>query len=326
MSAPSTKTLALTGATGFIGGALIRLLTARGWRVRALVRSTSQERFRGGPGTEMVTGDLADTGALERLVAGADAVVHAAAAVRGWGTRFQETNVEGTRRLVRAASRQRRAPRLVLLSSLAAREPHLSPYAASKRAAEDVLAQHAGDMPWTILRPPAVYGPGDRELLPLFTWMARGLAPVLGSPEARFSLLYVQDLADCIVHLVEEDLSPGTTHEVHDGHRGGYGWTELIGVIERLSGRRAVRIRVPAPLASSVAALNLIAKRALGYAPMLTPGKIRELTHPDWVCDDRPLSATTTWRPAISLEEGLRRTLVQPTLPPFRRSPGSNDE
>lgn len=319
-----SKTLALTGATGFIGGNLIRRLIQQGWRVRALVREGSQDRFPAEPGTERIVGDLADTGALEQLVAGVDVVIHAAAAVRGWEATFQEANVVGTRRLVRAAARQQVAPRFLLISSLAAREPQLSAYAASKRGAEDTLAQESGDMSWTVLRPPAVYGPGDRELLPLFTWMARGFAPVLGTPGARFSLLYVDDLADSIVQMIAEPHATGAVHEVHDGHPGGYGWDDVIGTIESLSGRRARRIRIPAPLVSSVAALNLVARRALGSAPMLTPGKVRELTHQDWVCKDGTLCRATAWRPRIGLEEGLRRTLGHPTLLPLGR-PRSND-
>lgn len=317
MSTPPTKTIAITGTTGFIGGVLRGRLEAQGCRVRALVRRASRERFASSPGTEEILGDLADSEALERLVSGAETVVHAAAALRGSRASFQETNVEGTRRLVRAAAQRRPAPHFVLVSSVAAREPHLSAYAATKRAAEDVLAEEAGDMAWTVLRPPAVYGPGDRELLPLLSWMARGIAPVLGSAQARFSLLFVEDLADCIVRLATGGPAPSAVHEVHDGHRGGYGWSDVIETIARLSGRRTYRLRIPAPLASSIAALNLVARRALGSAPMLTPGKVRELTHPDWVCDDSSLLAATSWRPAIGLEEGLRRTLYPSRVPPY---------
>ena len=80
---------------------------------------------------------------------------------------------------------QQHLPRFISISSLAAREPHLSPYAESKKKGEEILAKRAGDRPWAVLRPPAVYGPGDKELLPLFRWMFRGIGPVLGPPEAR---------------------------------------------------------------------------------------------------------------------------------------------
>lgn len=320
VSEKQIETIAVTGATGFIGRTLARRLAGLGFRVRVLVRPRTTRTYRAGRGVEVVVGDLAEEPALERLVTGTRSVVHCAGQVRGGSAGFQATNVEGTRRLARVAARQARQPHLVAISSLAAREPQLSPYAASKRAAEAALAEEAAEAdgaPWTILRPPAVYGPGDRELLPLFTWMARGIAPDLGPPDARFSLVFVDDLADCIAQLVRAGAATGAIHEVHDGQRGGYGWDDVARAVSLLSGRRTRRVRVPAPLATSIAAANLFAQSLFGGAPMLTPGKVRELRHPDWVCDDASLLAATNWRPAVRLEEGLRRTLFPATCAPL---------
>ena len=253
---------------------------------------------------------------------GVDVVVHCAGAVRGWRARFQETNVDGTRRLVRALLRDTAGPvpHVVFVSSLAAREPHLSPYAASKRAAERVLEEEFDGVPWTALRPPAVYGPGDREILPLFSWMARGLAPVLGREDARFSLLYVDDLVECLARLAQHAGPTRGVREIHDGRVGGYDWNDVRAAVARLSGRPVRRVRVPLPLLRLLAALNLGLRSSFGSTgsvirgPLLTPGKVRELYHPDWVCDDSTLRAETGWRPRVSLAEGLRRTLF-PTAP-----------
>jgi len=314
------ETIAVTGATGFIGRALVGRLAALGYGVRVLVRPRAAKTYRAGRGVEVVVGDLAQDPALERLVAGTRAVVHCAGRVRGRSSGFRATNVAGTRRLARVVARQSAQQSLVALSSLAAREPQLSPYAASKRAAETALAEEAeatGSAPWTILRPSAVYGPGDRELLPLFEWMARGIAPDLGPPDARFSLLFVDDLAECIAHLVRAGAATGAVHEVHDGQRGGYTWDDVARAVALLSGRRARRVRVPAPVATSIAGANLVARSLFGGAPMLTPGKVRELRHPDWVCDDTSLRSATSWKPAVRLEEGLRRTLFPATGAPL---------
>jgi nucleoside-diphosphate-sugar epimerase len=218
-------------------------------------------------------------------------------------------NVDGVARMVRAAAEQHPPPRFLLISSLAAREPHLSYYAASKRQGEDALALNSGKMPWVVLRPPAVYGPGDRELLPIFQWMARGIAPVIGSGKGRFSLLYVEDLADAIIQWLECGNRHYCTFELHDGHNGGYSWHEIVDTMARLKRAKILRARIPVFFVKLLATVNLMAAKVFGSTPMLTPGKVRELIHPNWVCDNAEFNNHTGWTPRISLEDGLRRTL-----------------
>ncbi|UCF95370.1 MAG: NAD-dependent epimerase/dehydratase family protein, partial [Desulfobacterales bacterium] len=306
-------TIALTGATGFIGNALVRRLEAAGGRIRALVRPASAHtRLLAGTSVQRVEGDLADPDSLRRLVHDAEAVVHCAGRVRGASQAdFDRVNVDSVAQLVQVARRQHRVPRFLLISSLAAREPHLSAYAASKRQGEEVLAAAAGAMPWAAFRPPAVYGPGDRELLPLFRWMSRGITPVLGTRNARFALLFVEDLAEAVLGWLDCRKAGPFVFELHDGRPGGYTWNDVIATASRVFARGIIRIPVPEILLQGLAALNLMTARRLGYAPMLTPGKVRELRHPDWVCDNRRLSEETGWAPRVALEEGLRRTLGQ---------------
>jgi nucleoside-diphosphate-sugar epimerase len=305
------RTLALTGGTGFIGSALIRRLTSSGWHIRALLRPASASKRPAGIPAEWIEGDLENHQSLLRLVRGVDAVVHCAGTVRG-ATRaqFNHVNVNGVAQLVQAATEQHPAPRFLLMSSLAAREPQLSPYADSKRLAEGVLAAESAKMPWTVFRPCAVYGPGDRELQPVWRWMAKGIAPLPGSDQGRFSLIYVEDLVEAIVGWLNCNNGQGRTFELHDGKPGGYSWHDVIATVGHLRrGRLPVCIRIPLILAKLIAMLNLATARAVGYAPMLTPGKIRELQHSDWICHNAALSASTGWTPRILLAEGLRRTL-----------------
>jgi nucleoside-diphosphate-sugar epimerase len=304
-----TQTIAITGATGFIGRRICsRLLEAR-CRVRALVRSPRRASERLPDTVELIEGSLADPDRLTELVDGADGVVHCAGAVRG-ATReqFDRVNVDGVRALLRALQAQPQPPRLLSLSSLAAREPGLSHYAASKRRGEQVLAEEAGKVAWVALRPPAVYGPGDTELLPLFRAMARGLAPVPGSPVARFSMLYVDDLAGAVLAWVNARDLRGGVYSLEDGRKGGYDWPDVAEIVSGICGRRVRLLPVPAWLLNALAATNSLAARVLGYAPMLTPEKLRELRHPDWVCDSEALQAELGWRPCFPLEAGLRAT------------------
>ncbi len=213
--------------------------------------------------------------------------------------------------MVRAATEQHPKPRFLLISSLAAREPHLSYYAASKRKGEKALASKSGEMPWVIFRPPAVYGPGDREMLPLFQWMARGIAPIIGPEKSRISLLYVEDLAEAIVCWLDRGMHSRCSYELHDGHTGGYSWQDIIDAVARLRGKPIYRVKIPVSFVKLLALLNLMTARVFGNAPMLTPGKVRELTHPNWVGDNTALTSDTGWIPQVTLDEGLRRTLQQ---------------
>ncbi len=304
-------TVAITGATGFVGTALTRRLVATGRKIRALIRPASTHKRPAGIEVEWIGGDLEDAASLGRLLDGADAVVHCAGTVRG-ATRaqFNRVNVDGTARLLNLAIDRHPKPHFLLISSLAAREPHLSPYAASKRAGEVVLVEKSDKLFWTVFRPSAIYGPGDRELMPVFRCMKKGVAPILGSGNNRFSLLYVEDLAEAIVQWLNRKDNPAGTYELHDGQPGGYSWRDVIDTVAHLrQGKSVVAIRIPLVVAKLIATINLVGARAIGYAPMLTPGKIRELRHTDWVCDNTALSADTGWRPKILLTEGLQRTL-----------------
>jgi nucleoside-diphosphate-sugar epimerase len=304
-------TVAITGGTGFIGSALIQHLSNEGFLIRALYRPSSVSgRLPAVTSVQWVPGDLEDLDSLRCLVQGAEAVVHCAGAVRGVNAeQFACVNADGVARMVQAA-KENMVSRFLLISSLAAREYSLSPYAASKKKGEEILAGQAGNMAWDILRPPAVYGPGDRELLPLFRLMRRGVIPIVGTREGRFSLLYVDDLVEAICQwLRTESSGKGFRFELHDGHPGGYSWEQIAAINSQFHGLVTRCFSVPRRLLELAAFMNVFLARLGRYRPMLTPGKVRELFHPDWVCDNTPLTRETGWHPKVLFEEGLRRQL-----------------
>lgn len=303
----SAPLVALTGGTGFVGRHIIERAARSGFRLRVLAREPS--RLPPLPsGADVTTGDIADPVALGHLVAGADAVVHAAGSVRG-ATRaqFDRVNAAGSRACARAAQAAG-VPRFLQISSLAAREPGLSHYAASKRAGEEEALALANDLAVTVIRPPAVYGPGDREMLPLFRLMAKGYAPVFGRKDARFSLLFVTDLADAVVSWAGAATAPTGVFEPDDGTPGGYDWPRVCETVAGLTGRPVRSLRLPAALLALPAGFNALAGRLSSFAPMLTPGKVRELRHPDWVCDTGGIIDALDWQPAFDLRAGLLET------------------
>ncbi len=300
--------LALTGATGFIGTTLLTHLTNAGWRVRALCRPKKGRVPPNLPGVEWFAGELNDDNVLNALVAGTHAVIHCAGAVRGASRAdFDQVNEDGAQRIALAAARQEQIPRFLLISSLAAREPELSHYAGSKWRGECAVKAISENLRWTVLRPPAVFGPGDRELLPLFRSIANGFAPLPAGTNRRFSMIYVEDLATAVVSWLAADAGYGLTMELHDGKPGGYDWDTLLDIAGRVlrEGRSVRRISIPIALLNLVAFTNLATAQLLGYAPMLTPGKVREITHSDWSCDNHEFMQVTGWQPAFGLERGL---------------------
>ena len=300
--------VALTGATGFIGRNIAEQLIAEGHAVRALTRRPQVERA----GLTWIRGDLEDPLSLASLVAGTVAVIHCAGAVRGAGAgHFQHVNRDGTRAVTAAALQSAPTSRFLLISSLAARQPALSWYADSKRAAELVLEGEAR-LQWTIFRPPAVYGPGDREILPLFQAMRRGWLPVVGPPGARFSLLHVSDLAGAVSAWLAADASrlAWQTFELDDGMPQGYDWNAVRELAQHAWGRTIRSVPVPLAVVRSAAWINLALARATGRAPMLTPGKVRELSHANWVCDNARIMQNLGWKPEIRLADALARPAI----------------
>ena len=300
------KTVALTGATGFIGTALIKQLQLAGWQVKALYRPKPGRSPIGSQNLTWVAGELSDLASLNSLMADADAVIHCAGAVRGvTQADFDLINEIGARHVAEVAAAQNKPPRLLLISSLAARMPELSHYAGSKMRGE--LAIKNSPLRWTIFRPPAVYGPGDRELLPLFQSMAKGLAPLPAGANGRFSIIHVDDLAAVMVHCLGQDAGDGKTFELDDGHSGGYDWPKVIQIAQAVlrNGGKIIRLPIPIGLLKLVAWTNFYAAQLLRYAPMLTPGKIREITHSDWLCDNNDITRITGWQPTCELAQGL---------------------
>jgi 2-alkyl-3-oxoalkanoate reductase len=300
-------TVAVTGATGFIGPHIVRRLHADGWQVRILTRRAVDPAQIGAP-VEAVRGDLDDRDSLQRLLAGAQAVVHVAGLIKArTREKFLRGNAESVGRLVEIAAAAPEPPRFVLMSSLAARAPDLSDYAASKLAGERALIAAGSALPWSILRPPAVYGPGDRATLPFFRCVRHGIGPLLGTEGARLSLIHVEDLASAVGALIADERAAGLIAEVDDG-QGGYTWHEMIEVAADAFGRRARIVRVPMAIPYGLGMLNQALAR-FGYTPILTPGKVRELYHSDWVCDPGPIMARTGWRPAVPLRQGFAATI-----------------
>ncbi len=303
------RTVALTGGTGFVGGHILDRLCAKSWRVKALSRRAGQLDRADGSVTG-ITGTLGSSDALDALVSDADIIIHCAGLLSASRSQdFHTANAEGTANLVRAVLASARQPRFILVSSLAAREADLSPYAASKHAGEQVLQRLGAALPWSIVRPPAVYGPGDRATLMLFRQLAKGIG-LLPNARGRFSMIYVEDLADAIVALASSPHGQGQILEVDDGTPEGYSWSEVAAIAERSLGQRVRTFVIPKPIQHLISAAGAVTNALTGRPPMLSEGKIRELAHDDWICRDHPLGDVIGWQPKVDFARGFAKTLA----------------
>lgn len=284
--------IALTGATGFLGGHVLRRALEAGHRVRALARKPQLPRDR----VEWVAGSLNDQTALVDLCQGIDAVIHVAGVVNGDAATFDAGNRLGTVALLGAAT----GKRFVHVSSLAAREPQLSNYGASKRAAEDAVITSTLD--WRVVRPPAIYGPGDTDNLELFRFARWGVVPL--PPSGRISVIHADDLARLIVALAEAD-TKYTVYDADDAVADGWSHKEFAQAIGLAVGRNVMTIPLPQTLVRTGARIDGILR---GAKAKLTPDRAAYFCHPDWTIDATKRPPIELWAPQIATAAGLAET------------------
>lgn len=290
------NSLAITGGTGFVGSRLIDQALAAGHEVRALTRRPQPERA----GVTWIEGALDTPGPLDRLMQSADVAVHVAGVVNAPDRAgFVAGNIAGTQAVTGAATRAG-VRRFVHTSSLSAREPERSIYGWSKREGEKVVA--ASDLNGSILRPPAIYGPGDMEMRDLFRMAKMGIA--LLPPAGRVSVIHVDDIAALLLALATGDTAPAL-YEADDGRPGGWTHAGLIAAIGTAVGRRPLSVALP----KAVLSLAARADKALrGTGAKLTPDRVGYLCHPDWTVDPARRPDPDLWTPQVPTERGLAET------------------
>lgn len=314
-------TILLTGGTGFLGSHIAEQLSQAGRPVRALVRSTSDVSFLSTLSkVELVEGDVGDPASLERATLGADAVIHAAGLVKARRKEdFLRTNRGGTEALLNACLATG-VKRLVFVSSLTAGGPSkdgrpvgpndpqtpVTYYGASKRAAEELLLAHRDQLHVTILRPSAIYGPRDREILVFFQALKSGVLPLTSAPKNRISMVSGADCAACCISALDADVPSGCLFCIDDGEV--HTMLELIEEAERALGKRAwVRLPLPPAVTLMAAAATEAYGAITNKAVIFTRNKCNELFN-EWVSDSSDTRAKLGWTSRISFADGIKET------------------
>lgn len=334
MPDPSPPVAFLTGGTGFVGSWVAEELLARGYAVRALVRSDSKwldgldPSAGSGQAVEIVRGDLGNAKALRQGIEGAEVVVHVAGLTRA---RDQQTldraNVEGTIRLLEAVRESGGVRRVLVTSSLEAMGPNrvrpngtpipateadvpqpVSMYGLSKARMETAVETQFSDLPVTIVRPPAVYGPREADIYEMIRGAARGLFPIVGDAETpRLSLVHVRDLARGMVDVLEAPEAEGETYFL--GSEWGYSWQEVRAAVEAALGRKTLTLPVPGALMGAVGALAEGVGGFIGKLPPLTRDKAEATRHP-WTCSIEKARQEVGYAPRVGLVEGMTETVA----------------
>jgi len=289
--------LAITGGTGFVGSHLIGIASAAGHEIRALARRDQQHR----EGVTWIAGDLSSRDALEQLVDGVEAIIHVAGTISAQSAAgFEIGNVAGTLAMLAAATAGG-VHRFVHVSSLAAREPKLSLYGGSKARAEELV--HSSGLEWAIVRPPAVYGPGDKETLELFRMAKLGL--MLMPPKGRVSVIHADDLARLLIALAGPAAPSNILIEADDGKPAGWTHREFARALAAAVGTKAAVISSPGILLRLAARADQLLR---GEKAKLTVDRAAYFSHRNWVIEPKRACPPQLWRPEIDTREGLKDT------------------
>ncbi len=307
----------VTGATGFVGSHLAEALLRRGAEVTALVRSPGKAALLNDLGVRQVRGDLHSAEALRAATQGQDVIYHVAGLVAARDeAEFLRGNAEGTANLIEALGGA--SPRLVLVSSMAAGGPAarglpltgdeqpapVTMYGRSKLAGEEFV--RASGLPWTIIRPPMVYGPRDTEVLKVFRIARSGLIPVFGDGSQQLSAVYGPDLAEALIAAASSDTAIGKTY--YACHPELFSSMEFVRAVGGSLSKSVRVLTLPEWVARSALGVTGAAARLAGKATILTADKANEFFQPAWTGDPAPLMRDTGWHPAHDLAAGLTAT------------------
>ncbi|MFZ5995879.1 MAG: NAD-dependent epimerase/dehydratase family protein [Nitrospirota bacterium] len=306
----------VTGATGFIGSHLVETLVREGFEVVCLVRDITRLTYLEGLPVRTVRGDCTEVSSLAEAVEGCDYIFHLAGLTKArCAEDFFSVNVKGTENIVRVTLKVNPAiKRFVHLSSLAAAGPSssglplkedcetrpVSLYGKTKLEGERIVYKHRGDLPVTIIRPPAVYGPRDRDLYVFFKLVKSGVVPYWG--KCFYSFLYIDDLVNGIIRSALSDQARGEVFFMSDGMV--YTSDDIVDAIAEALQKRPVRISIPRFVMPVIAAVS---ERLKGLS-IVSSDRIKDMQHSHWICDTSKAVTRLQFEPKVKIKEGARWT------------------
>ena len=313
----------VTGANGFVGSHLVEALFNKGYEVFCLVRKTSNLSFLSGLETEYRYGDITEVESLRKALEGVDFVFHLAGLTRAKNKEdYYKANAQGTKNLIQTCLEiNPHIKKFVYVSSQAAVGPckdfyplnedakcePITDYGRSKLQGEKEVLSFKEKFPVTIVRPPAVYGPRDKDILFFFQTVNRGIIPLFGFKESYISLIYVKDLTRGIILTAENQKSSGQIYFIADEKV--YSWTEAGKIIQKSLGIRAFKLRIPKFFLFTFASFSEMVSHLKGESALVNLQKANELSQRYWLCDISKAKNELGFSPEYDLEKGALETI-----------------
>ena len=323
LSAGSIGKALVTGANGFVGSHLVEALLSRGYQVTCLVRKTSNLRWLSGLKVEWVYADISEKGTLKNVLKNSDFIFHVAGLTKARNREeYLKANYWGTKNLIEVCVEDNpQIRRFVYISSQAAVGPGkdgqpldensscnpITDYGKSKLEGEKIVLEYSSKLPVTIIRPPAVYGPRDSDILGFFKVANKGFRILLGRGESYISLCYVEDLIEGIILASESPKAIGQIYFIADDQI--YSWREAFGIIACVLNKKTITLRIPNAFLFTVAFISENIFRLLGKPALVNMQKVREITQKYWLCDVSKAKKELGFSPKYKLEQGARKTV-----------------
>jgi dihydroflavonol-4-reductase len=313
----------VTGANGFVGSFLVEGLLSKGYQVICLVRKTSNLRWLSGLKVDYVYGDITQKESLKNALRNVNFVFHVAGLTKARSQEeYFKANCQGTKNLIEACVEDNlRVKRFVYISSQAAVGPGkdkqpldetspcspITDYGKSKLEGEKIVLEYSSQLPVTIIRPPAVYGPRDTDILSFFKVANKGLKTLLGKGESYFSLCYIEDLIDGIILAAESPKATGQIYFIADDQI--YSWREAFQIIAKVLDKKTMTIRIPKAFLYILAFFSENITKLLRKSSAVNIQKVREITQRYWLCDISKAKRELGFSPQYHLEEGAKKTV-----------------
>ncbi|MBI3578161.1 MAG: NAD-dependent epimerase/dehydratase family protein [Ignavibacteriales bacterium] len=312
----------VTGGTGFIGSHTVELLLKHGLNVQCLIRPGRKNiGWLEELPVEVLETNLLDSHSLEPIVRNADYIFHIAGVTKAKQKKdFFEGNATTTQNLLEAAKNSTRLKKFCLVGSLTAVGPSenglpfdeeapcnpITTYGKSKLEAEKICRSYSHSIPIVIIRPPAVYGPRDQDILEIFRWVVKGFMPIIGGRQKTLSFVYATDLARAIMEATLSEKTRGETYFVADQPT--YLFTDLVKQLATIAGKKTIPLPIPSfalyPAAAVAQFLSLFSSKP----SVLNIEKARDLLQHHWVCSSKKIEQHIGFRCTTSIDDGLRNT------------------